>query len=349
MNSKQSFIVQKDIKVIEALKIINRMLSLHTLIVLDNDKKVVGTITDGDIRRGFINGLQLNDKIENFMYRDFHFLTDGENNFSKLKEFRKRRIKAVPLLDKKGKLIKIYNFTEIKSILPIDAVIMAGGKGMRLRPLTETTPKPLLKVGTKEIIAYNFDRLYQYGITQQHITVNYLGQQIENYCKQYPNTEIHFDLVHEPKMLGTAGALRLIKHFKNDTILLMNSDLLTNIDYEDFYKTFVEKDADMLVASIPYDVTLPYAVFESEGRRVKSLQEKPSYTHYANAGIYLFKKELLDLVPENEVYNATDFMEDVIAQGYDLLHYPIRGYWLDIGKHIDFEKAQKDIAHINWD
>ncbi len=345
---KNNHLIDNTASILKAMEKLNNLPNLPVLFVTQSGT-ITGTLTDGDIRRGFINGLQLQDSIEKFMHRDFHFLRDGEDNFSKLKEFRKRRIKAVPLLDKSGKLIKIYNFTEIKSILPVDAVIMAGGKGVRLRPLTETTPKPLLKVGTKEIVAYNFDRLYQYGIINQHITVNYLGEQIEAYCKRYPNSNINFDIVYEPKMLGTAGALRLVNYFGNDTILLMNSDLLTNIDYEDFYKTFVKKKADMMVASIPYDVTLPYAVFESEGRRVKSLKEKPSYTHYANAGIYLFKKKLLDLVPENVSYNATDFMEDVIAQGYDLLHYPIRSYWLDIGKHVDFEKAQKDIAHINWD
>ncbi len=342
-------LIDNSASILEAMQKLDKLPDLPVLFVTDKEMKVIGTLTDGDIRRGFINGLQLNDSIEAFMHRDFHFLTVDEDNFLKLKQFRKKRIKAVPLLDKDGKLIKIYNFSKIKSILPIDAVIMAGGKGMRLRPLTKTTPKPLLKVGKKEIISYNFDRLYQYGITHQHITVNYLGEQIEKYCENYPNNDIEFDIVYEPEFLGTAGALRLIKHFENDTILLMNSDLLTNIDFEDFYKTFIEKNADMLVASIPYEVNLPYAIFESEGRQVKSLKEKPSYTYYANAGIYLFKKDLLDLVPENGVYNATDFMEDVMTKGFNLLHYPIRGYWLDIGKHVDFEKAQKDIAHINWD
>jgi NDP-sugar pyrophosphorylase family protein len=275
-------------------------------------------------------------------------LIDGEDNFDKLKEFRKRLLKAVPLLDKKNRLIKIYNFSEIKSILPVDAVIMAGGRGERLRPLTEKTPKPLLKIGNKEIISYNLDRLYQYGITNQHITVNYLGKQIEDYCKTYKK-DIDFNIVYEPEMLGTAGALSLINNFKNDTILLMNSDLLTNIDYEDFYKTFIEKNVDMLVASIPYEVNLPYAIFETEKREIKSLKEKPSYTYYANAGIYLFKKELINLVPRKKVYNATDFMEDVVNNKLKLEHYPIRSYWLDIGKHKDFNKAQIDVAHINWD
>ena len=344
----KNFIISINSTIIEVLKKLNDLPSLQTVFVVDNSEKVVGTLTDGDIRRGLIKGLTLEDSLDNFIFKNFSFLSEGEDDFSKLKEFRERKLKAVPLLNKKQQLLKIYNFTEIKSILPIDAVIMAGGEGIRLRPLTETTPKPLLKVGNKEIIAYNFDRLYQYGITNQHITLNYLSEQIIDYCASY-NSNINFNTVLEPELLGTAGALSLIEDYKNDTILLMNSDLLTNIDYEDFYKTFIAKGADMLVASIPYEVNLPYAVFEADGRNVKSLKEKPSFTYYANAGIYLFKKELLNLIPKGKVYNATDFMEDVIAKDMKLIHYPIRGYWLDIGKHKDFDKAQKDIAHINWD
>ena len=344
----RNYTINKSATVIDALKKLNELPSLQTLFVIDDNEKVIGTLTDGDIRRGIINGLKLEHKLEKYIFTKFSFLIEGENNFPKLKEFRARKLKAVPLLNNKHQLMQIYNFTKIKSILPIDAVIMAGGEGIRLRPLTEKTPKPLLKVGSKEIIAYNFDRLYQYGITNQHITVNYLAEQIEEYCNNYEK-DINFNIVNEPELLGTAGALSLIEDFKNDTILLMNSDLLTNIDYEDFYKTFIAKDADMLVASIPYEVSLPYAVFETDDRKVKSLKEKPTYTHYANAGIYLFKKELLNLIPQNKVYNATDFMEDVITKEMKLIHYPIRSYWLDIGKHKDFDKAQMDIAHINWE
>jgi len=334
--------------IIDALRKLNELPSLLTIFVLDSSDRVIGSLTDGDVRRGLINGVKLEDRLEHVVYKDFSFLLDMEDNFEKLKEFREKKLRAVPLLDENGKLIRIYNFAEIKSILPIDAVIMAGGKGVRLKPLTEKIPKPLLKVGKKEIISYNFDRLFQYGVVNQHVTLNYLGKQIEEYCKNY-SKEINFDLIHEPEMLGTAGALTLIDKFRNNTVLLMNSDLLTNIDYEDFYKTFVEKDADMLVASIPYEINLPYAVFETDDRQIKAFKEKPNYTHYANAGIYLFKKELIDMIPKGRVYNATDFMQVVIDQKRKLVHYPIRSYWLDIGKHNDFEKAQKDIAHINWD
>lgn len=342
------YLINSNSSLITALKKINALPKLQTVFAIDENSKLVGILTDGDIRRGLIRGLSVDSPLDQFYQKHFKSLVAGEDNFSKLKEFREMKLKAVPLLNKEGQILKIYNFEEIKSILPIDAVIMAGGKGTRLLPLTKEIPKPLLKVGSKEIISYNFKRLHQFGITNQHITVNYLKEKITDFCDQY-ELNIKFNIVNEPTMLGTAGALSLIDSFDNDTVLLMNSDLLTNIDYEDLYKFFIDSKADMVVASMPYEVNLPYAIFEFDENKVKSLKEKPNYTYFANAGIYLFKKELIDLIPSNEVYNATDFMEDIIALGKTLKHYPIRGYWLDIGKHKDFEKAQKDIAHINWD
>jgi len=342
------YIISVNEFLIEVLKKIDKLPSTQTVFVTNQDEKVIGTITDGDIRRGFINGLQLNSPIEKFLFKDFKYLTQDENNFDKLKEFRKLKLKVVPLLDNKGRLLKVYDFSKLKSILPIDAVIMAGGKGERLKPLTEKIPKPLLKIGGKEIIAYNFDRLQQFGISNQYVTVNYLGEQLTNFCKNY-NNDINFSIIKEKEFLGTAGALSLINNFNNDTVLLMNSDLLTNIDYEDLYKTFINREADMMVASVPYEVNLPYAILDTEDRKVKSFKEKPSYTYYANAGIYLIKKKLLQYIPKDTVFNATDLMDKVTNEGHNLMHYPIRSYWLDIGKPIDFEKAQKDIVHIDFD
>lgn len=332
----------------DVLKKIDQLTTVQTVFVIDNENKVVGTITDGDIRRGLIRGLNLDNTILDFLYKDFHFILQGKNNFDKLKIFRDKKLKAVPLLTEDRKLVKIIDFTTAKSILPIDALIMAGGEGKRLLPLTKDVPKPLLKIGDKEIIAYNFDRLLQYGITRQYVSVKYLSKQIIDFCKYY-DENINFHIIKEKKFLGTAGALSLIDDFYNDTILLMNSDILTNIDYEDFYKTFLEKDADIMVASIPYHVDLPYAIFDSDDRNVKAFKEKPSYVYYANAGIYLLKKNILDMIPSDQFYDATDLMEQVIKLGKKLIHYPIPSYWLDIGKPDDFEKAQKDIAHIKWD
>ena len=333
--------------VLAVLKMIDQLPSLQTVFVFDAEKKIIGTITDGDIRRGFINGLSLEGLVQDFMNKDFSFLLDGGDNFNKLNDYRLRKLKAVPLISDKGNLIKVYDFTRTKSILPIDAVIMAGGKGERLRPLTDTVPKPLLKVGGKEIISYNFDRLLQFGITNQIVTVNYLGHKIDDFCKGY-NSEINFNIIKEDKFLGTAGSLSLIEDLSNDVILLMNSDLLTDIDYEDFYKSFVKNEADILVASVPYPVSIPYAIFENEDLKVKSFKEKPEYIYYANAGIYLIKRKALNLIPKDEFYNATDLMEKIIELDMKLIHYPMHNYWLDIGKPADFKKANEDIINLKF-
>lgn len=158
-------------------------------------------------------------------------------------------------------------------------------------------------------------------------------------------SNIHYVLENTP--MGTIGALKLMEQIHNDDVLVMNSDLLTNIDFEDFYNFFKSSDASMAVATTAYNVNVPYAVLElGSDSEVKSLKEKPTYTYYSNAGIYLIKKELIAHIPEGTFYNATDLMELVIDKGLKLVNYPILGYWLDIGNHVDFAKAQEDIKHI---
>ena len=229
----------------------------------------------------------------------------------------------------------------------IDVVIMAGGKGTRLIPLTENTPKPLLKVGNKPIIEYNTDLLASYGIKQITITVNYLSEQIIAYFKDNNKYLIDFNYVKEDQPLGTIAALKLIKNFKTDYILVMNADLLTNANFNEMFNNFLSKKGDALMATIPYKVNIPHGVVETKAGFVTDLKEKPSYTYYSNAGIYIFKKEYLDLIPKNTFFNATDLIEVLLAKGKKIINYPILNYWLDIGKHEDFEKAQEDIKNIN--
>ena len=225
---------------------------------------------------------------------------------------------------------------------------MAGGEGKRLRPLTEKTPKSLLKVGNRPIIEHNIDRLAEYGVEKIHISIKYLGYLIEEYFQNGEAKNISISYVKEDVPLGTIGAVSLINNLNSNYILLMNSDILTNIDYEDFFMEFVNQDADMAVATIPYKVDIPYAVLETSQNLVIDLKEKPTYTYYSNAGIYLIKKDLIKLIPTNSFFNATDLMELLIKSGKKLISYPLHSYWLDIGKHDDFEKAQEDIKHIKF-
>lgn len=317
----------------------------QTLFVINSDKKIVGSITDGDIRRGIISGSTLNTLVKKIMHRDFCYVVEGQIDIYKIKAFKKKGISIVPVVNSQKIIVDVILLSNYHSILPIDAVLMAGGKGERLRPLTETTPKPLIKVGDKCIIDYNIDSLISYGLKHISVTVNYLGEQLEAHFKEARNG-IKINTIHEPMYLGTIGSIKFIDTFYNDTVLVMNSDLFTNIDYEDFYLHFIQHNADMSVAAVPYVVKVPYGVFNLEGRNIKGVTEKPTISYYANAGIYLIKKELLNLIPDNEFFNATDFMEKLIKEEYKVIRYPISGYWIDIGQHNELERAREIIKHI---
>lgn len=316
-----------------------------TLFIVDKVGKMLGTLTDGDVRRGLIQGIDLSDNVKAILHTSFRFINEDRKDVKLIKEYKERGIKLLPYLSKDGRIEKVYALNKISSILPIDAVIMAGGKGERLRPLTLTTPKPLLKVGDKCIIDYNVDALISYGMENISVTVNYLGEQLVDHYKEKRNN-IQIKCVREPNFLGTMGSVKFVDSFVNDTVLVMNSDLFTNIDYEDFYLHFLENNADMSVAAVPYSVNVPYGIFELTGRDIQGVKEKPTYNYYANAGIYLIKKKLFDLIPDGVFYNATDFIDTLIAKHHKVIRYPLTGYWIDIGKHEDYQKAQDLVKHL---
>lgn len=341
-------IISQDKTLLDALRVISGMGSgpLVLFVVDTTDSRMVGTLTDGDVRRALIRGVKVDDRIGEAMHRDFNFLRKGVNDcVSDIHRQRELKMKLVPILDAENHITEIINLEKYRSRLPIDAVLMAGGKGERLRPLTEKTPKPLIKVGDKCIIDYNIDSLLSYGLRHITVTVNYLGEQLEEHFRA-ERDGIRIRTVREPKFLGTIGSIKFVETFYNDTVLVMNSDLFTNIDYEDFYLHFMQNDADMSVAAVPYVVKVPYGVFNLEGRDIKGVTEKPTISYYANAGIYLIKRERLELIPENVFFNATDFMDLLITKGYKVIRYPISGYWIDIGQHDELERAREIAKHI---
>lgn len=316
------------------------------LFVVDNNERMVGTLTDGDSRRALIGGASINDTVDKVMHRNFnHMKVEELDDVKELKRQKELKMKLVPVLDKEKHIVEIINFEVVKTRLPIDAVLMAGGKGERLRPLTEKTPKPLLPVGDKAIIDHNIDRLISYGVKHINVTVNYLGEQLEEHFME-PRGEVKVDTIREPKYLGTIGSIRFVKEFYNDTILVMNSDLFTNINYEDFYLHFKEHDAEMSVAAIPYNVSIPYGILDLDGRNIQGLLEKPKYTYYANAGIYLIKLRVLDEIPEDTFFNATDLVEKLITEGKKVIRYPLNGTWIDIGNPQEYQKAQDLVKHL---
>ncbi|KAB6342994.1 NTP transferase domain-containing protein, partial [Bacteroides xylanisolvens] len=315
------------------------------LIVVNAAQQMVGSLTDGDIRRGLIAGAELTDTINKIMHRDFKFIKQEDYDVAHLKSFRDRRIMFIPILDAENHVVDVVNLQKFKSKLPIDAVLMAGGKGERLRPLTEKIPKPLLEVGGKCIIDHNVDRLRSYGVQYVNVTVNYLGEQLEEHFST-PRDGVQVRTFREPKFLGTIGSIKFVDTFYNDTVLVMNSDLFTNIDYEDFFLHFQMHDAEMSVAAVPYNISIELGILDLDGRNIKGLIEKPKYNYYANAGIYLIKKRALAEIPKDTFFHATHLVEKLIAQDKKVIRYPLNGTWIDIGTLQEYERAKELVKHL---
>ena len=347
---KSIHIISEKKTLLEALGQINTIAPEPlVLFVVDNQQHMVGTLTDGDSRRALVAGASVNDTIDKVMRHDFHYMTlDNIVDVKLIRQQKEMKMKLVPILDSDNHIVDIINLEKYKTRLPIDAVLMAGGKGERLRPLTEKTPKPLLPIGGKAIIDYNIDRLISYGVKHISVTVNYLKEQIEEHFAE-PRGEVKVITVREPKFLGTIGSIKFVECFYNDTVLVMNSDLFTNLNYEDFYLHFIEHDADMSVAAVPYSVQVPYGIFKIEDRRnITGLVEKPTFDYYANAGIYLIKKSILKLIPKDMFFNATDLIETLITLGKKVIRFPLNGTWIDIGNPREYERANELVGHIRF-
>jgi CBS domain-containing protein len=233
------------------------------IFIVDSNNKLKGSLTDGDVRRGLLKGLKLTDCVLTIIQLECKFILKDNYDIDTIIKLRDDNYKVLPVIDSEGIIIDIVNFRLQKSYLPLDAVIMAGGRGSRLKPLTDNTPKPLLHVGEKRIMEHNVDRLSLFGIKDFWFSVNYLGNQVEDFFGSGNDKGRSIEYVWEDSPLGTVGAVSKIKNFKHDFILITNSDILTNLDYEKFFLDFIKKDADLSIVSIPYSINIPYAVLES--------------------------------------------------------------------------------------
>ncbi len=350
MISFQSHLILHNDTIRQALQRLDQLAQDALLFVVDKNQKLIGSLTDGDIRRGLLSGKELNDSVELVCNPHPKFVYNDEKQVQKLKEFRERKYGIVPILNHENELTDIINFRFKENILPLTSVIMAGGKGERLRPLTNEVPKPLLKVGEKPIIQYSLDLLSRFGVKKCVISTNYLHEQLKDFAAEKSNDVLNVSSVKENNPLGTIGAIKLIQDFNEDYILVSNSDLLSNVNLEDFFIDFLDQEADLSVLGIPYSVNVPYAVLSTDKKVVQSLHEKPTYTYYANGGMYLFKKELVAHIPDNTYFTAVDFIEALLKENRKVITYTHNGYWLDIGKHEDFRRANEDIKHLKlWD
>ena len=340
-------LIHKNKNLVEGLQRLNELRNLSRLIlfVVDDNEKVVGSVTDGDIRRSIIAEQNLQKTLGEIANPDFKRLYQ-KDTYQSFEKYRKSDIKILPILNQEGKMVDLIDLEYTKAQLPLEAVIMAGGRGKRLSPLTDTIPKPMLRLGDKPIIEHNIDRLISFGIKKIYISVKYLGEQIVNYLGDGSQKGISIEYVWEDEPLGTAGALALINNLSFEYILLMNSDLFTNVNFESLYLKLINENADMAVASTEYKVDIPYAVFETKEGRVTNFKEKPSFIYHSNAGVYMLKRSLISKIEKGKYCDITDVIDQLVTEGGKLVYDPIIGYWIDIGKTVDYEHAQEFIKHL---
>jgi dTDP-glucose pyrophosphorylase len=343
-----TLIINKNQTILDALIKLSILKDVSRLILFveDDNKRTIGSLTDGDIRRSLIKSQNINQVVSSICNYNFNYINSGYS-FINFKEYRDKNLKILPVLDENKKLVDIIDLAVIKSVLPLECMIMAGGRGKRLSPFTDSVPKPMLPLGGIPIIEHNINRLIAYGIKKIYISVKYLGEQIEEYFGDGSSRGISIQYVWEDKPLGTAGALSLVDKFESEHVLLMNSDLFTNIDFEDLYLSLIKSDAEMVIASSEYKVDIPFAVFETKDNYIQDFKEKPTYVYHSNAGIYILNVDLIKEIPKKNYFDITDLMNKIINENRKLIYNSIRGYWIDIGKPEDYIYAQKFIKHLN--
>lgn len=346
--STTQHIITRNSTLREALKKLNSLTgNKMTLFVVDDveQKKILGTLTDGDVRRALLKGISLESSVEEAMFTGFKYLLDnGSDQVDTIRSIRSLGINMIPVINESGRLVDITNLSKISTLLPLSAILMAGGEGERLRPLTLNTPKPLLLIDGKPIIDYNIEALARAGITDITVCTRYLHQQIyEHFSK--PLYGIAVKCVKEDLPLGTIGAAALVPHSKGGDTLIMNSDLLTTISLEDLYVKHRDTEADITVGVIPYQVSVPFAILTTHNGKVTGIEEKPSYSHYANAGIYIFKNAVLDAISPGKRLDATDLIRLTIEKGGRVSYYVINGTWIDVGSPTDFRHAEELMRH----
>ena len=341
MKNSEHLINQNE-NIIDALNKLNKIKNNSELIlfVCKSDMSIIGSLTDGDIRRSISKNKDLYKLTGEICNRNFTF--EYKNiTYIDLKKLYINDIRMLPILNKDKTLYKLIDLNIYKSILPLECVIMAGGRGKRLSPLTDSTPKPMLKFNKKPLLEYNIDRLISFGIKKIYISVGYLSNKIVSYFGDGSKKGIEIKYIEENKPLGTAGSLSLIKKINTDHLLLINGDIFSNIDFEELYLKLISENADMAISSKDYSVDIPLAVFDITNGKIKNFQEKPTYNFPTNAGVYLLKKEFLNLIPKNKFYQITDLIEKILSLNKKVINCPIRGYWMDIGTPNDYKSAQE--------
>jgi len=339
----RSILVNENTTLLETMKIIDDS-SMQFAAVVDETLNLLGTVTDGDIRRGILRGEGLDVPIKQVMNSSPVSACINNTYSDCLNLLKKHKLKQLPIIDMDNRIIDIIFADEDPATKNNGntVILMAGGLGTRLRPLTENIPKPMLNVGNKPILETIIEGFKQYGFTNFILSVNYKKEVIQDYFQDGSAFGVSISYIEEDKRMGTAGALSLLKEKPSSPIFVMNGDLLTQVNFEQLLQFHEETEAAATMCVREYEYQIPYGVIETEGQQLVSIKEKPMHRSFVNAGIYVLSPEVFDYIPQDEFYDMPDLFKKLMDEQNNVSAFPVREYWLDIGRMADFEQANSD-------
>lgn len=316
--------------------------------VTDESGMLLGTITDGDIRRAILKNYSLDIAVKLIMNEHFIFVTKNYTRTLIETIYDQKQINQLPVLDDKMRLIEIVFYSDLKKT-PVKenwVILMAGGYGTRLAPLTNDVPKPMLKVGARPILETIVEQLKSYGFKNLIFSLNYKSSIIENYFQDGSNFGVRIEYVKEKKRLGTAGAIRLAKRFLDKPFMVVNADILTKLNFENFMRYHLKHGNDITIGTRKYELQIPYGVVDITDETVSSLVEKPRINYFVNGGVYCLQPEAADMIPENEYYDITQLISSMTGTSKKVGSFPITEYWMDIGHMEDYNQANIDYERL---
>ncbi|MFJ7917864.1 MULTISPECIES: nucleotidyltransferase family protein [unclassified Lysinibacillus] len=346
MKQWQKTLVNQNHTLLDTMKIIDDS-SLQFAVVVDEEQHLLGTVTDGDIRRGILRGEGLDVTITSIMNKNPISAIKGQK-YHKYKQLMKSKmLKQLPIVDDNNRIINILFADNIETSLNKNTVVlMLGGLGTRLRPLTNDTPKPMLRVGNKPILETIIEGFKQYGYTDFIFSVNYKKEVIQDYFQNGEAFEVTIEYIEEDKKMGTAGALSLLKNRPTKPFFVMNGDLLTQINFDQLMQFHMEHESVATMCVREYEYQIPYGVIETDGTDLVTIREKPIHRSFVNAGIYVLNPDVLDHIPQDKFYDMPSLFESLIKKNGKTSVFPIREYWLDIGQMDDFNRANNEFKEL---
>ncbi|MFX0560591.1 nucleotidyltransferase family protein [Tepidibacillus infernus] len=347
MRDWRSILIGPYTSILNAIEILDKG-ALQIALVVDNHQRLLGTVTDGDIRRGILKGISFDSRVIEIMNRQPITAKVSDDDKYILSILKKNRIHHIPIIDENGMLRSVKFLDNLVGVKSYDnwVVIMAGGLGTRLKPLTENTPKPLLKVGSKPILETIIENFIDQGFHRFYLSVNYKAEMIKEYFGNGSKWGIEIRYLYEDKRLGTAGALSLINDIPNQPIIVMNGDILTKINFQQLIDFHINMKGQATMCVREFSYQIPYGVVKINNHRLLTIEEKPINNYFVSAGIYVLNPEVLPMIPENQFYDMPSLFENIINRGLESLVFPIREYWLDIGRLDDFKRANKEYNEV---